>query len=997
MSSLQIPEDEESDFVPTKRTKTNTSPAYYSGVYVVIVGINNYDEDPQKGAANDAKRMKELYESKNYTIFAYLLEEQATKKEILQTFDNLANSIKSKGKKSLVIFHFSGQGVYERKKRQEIFHLSFFNGENIQIEEELRVKLEELECNVLCVLDCFFVGGVYNELERFKLPSEKIVVSSENKGIFVLINALADTREREIQGKHVGILTHYVDNCLSNNSEMSLFSQSSQNNLVKNRSKEISLSNVVTATEIAETIENLANKAGDKDLAVKLFSLNEKFSPVGMPLLSDHIDNYLLAKQETQSSITETSSKKFTGTPIPDEFRDAINIFNRGIPMLQSFGAEEVIHYNTKFIKESKSGKAVDMKDIFEVLKQNNNEENKVKLLLRGKRFVGKTTLCKLLTKLHSDKKIWKDEYMITFYVSFRDFYSFYKNDQKDIYSYIYNHIYLLVKKQEEDKKVVIQSSFCEIFRKLNEEGKIFVIFDDFDQKNISSSHQSKNEEAKHYILKKSGLNKLLICTSSLNDNIQSFEGFTQIELHGFDEMGRSGFIEFFFGNKKKSKENFINFIKLSPYNSFSLNPLNLVILCHIFENTNDVSFVKKNIKMGDFLELYTSFLIGEEFSFKENVIKQISKKEIISTLSNIFSCLAFYCKYKNITHFSEKIIKFMCQKHKHVENIEFFDSHMENKISFASSNFPLFRLAVDCGILGRGEHGHYFKESSLIDFFFYKFLAGKLVENNINFIQFVDDNLSFFYLPFLFYHLRNNSFQLKIFYEKSFLSKSLSSSNTIHSFSFQTLSSCIVESFNPEEKTTIENTVKIHEKNQPKSNDIILLLLKSFEFESLFKIYEEIDINQLFDIIFDLKMENKKDNTYGKTIFHHICQNPSINYHLLKYLSKKQKLELLKQKDQSNKTSYHYLLENTNNPFSILQFCKENKINLNLEDNEENTPFHCFFQNNCNILTPIIINYIKSNFNFNDYKSDPFTFLPPSKQQQFKFFLEMSKLNLNY
>lgn len=154
---------------------------------MISIGIDKYNEkgdfDTFEGAERDAKAIKELFEKKNYHIFSYLINEQATSDAIEQTLENLKKELKNKNTNNLVVFYFAGGALFSKRGKRENFLLCPIDEENtLNVEEYLREKFDEMNCQVVCLFDCCFLGSLYKEFEKFKYDESNIMVSNEYKG-----------------------------------------------------------------------------------------------------------------------------------------------------------------------------------------------------------------------------------------------------------------------------------------------------------------------------------------------------------------------------------------------------------------------------------------------------------------------------------------------------------------------------------------------------------------------------------------------------------------------------------------------------------------------------------------------------------------------------------------------------------------------------------------------------------------------------------------------
>ena len=180
-------EEEEIKLVGQNVSEPKQKNSYYENVYVISIGIDKYDEDsdfePFEGAVSDAKAMKELFEKKNFNIFSYLTDEEATSEAIDHSLENLKKELKRSNTRNLVLFYFAGGALFFKKGKRENFLLCPFDYDNtINIEENLRVKFDELNCQVVCIFDCCFLGSLYKEFKKFNCDENEIIVSNEYKG-----------------------------------------------------------------------------------------------------------------------------------------------------------------------------------------------------------------------------------------------------------------------------------------------------------------------------------------------------------------------------------------------------------------------------------------------------------------------------------------------------------------------------------------------------------------------------------------------------------------------------------------------------------------------------------------------------------------------------------------------------------------------------------------------------------------------------------------------
>jgi len=93
----------------TAQQKTpRKSPRYwYKHQYALVVGINDYDQDPLNSAVADAKAVKRELERRGFKV-RFLYNERATKENILKVLDEIRKNI---NEEDSFVFYFSGHGA----------------------------------------------------------------------------------------------------------------------------------------------------------------------------------------------------------------------------------------------------------------------------------------------------------------------------------------------------------------------------------------------------------------------------------------------------------------------------------------------------------------------------------------------------------------------------------------------------------------------------------------------------------------------------------------------------------------------------------------------------------------------------------------------------------------------------------------------------------------------------------------------------------------------
>lgn len=145
----------------------------------IFIGINDYAVKPLKGARQDAERMCKFFESKKYDITVPLLDENASRANVLEMVKIICDEcreIVNKGKdaKIMLLFFFSGHGDSSAGRQ----YLQLVDGSEIDINEiERMTRITRVQR--VFILDCCRIRD-QGILRQLKVIFDQWLVGGQN-------------------------------------------------------------------------------------------------------------------------------------------------------------------------------------------------------------------------------------------------------------------------------------------------------------------------------------------------------------------------------------------------------------------------------------------------------------------------------------------------------------------------------------------------------------------------------------------------------------------------------------------------------------------------------------------------------------------------------------------------------------------------------------------------------------------------------------------------
>ena len=545
----------------------------------------------------------------------------------------------------------------------------------------------------------------------------------------------------------------------------------------------------------------------------------------------------------------------------------------------------------------------------------------------------------------------------------------------------------------------------------MNQQKKLFVIFDNFDFLIENASNQTQNNEKdekkeeeedtenkqkicflmKEMILKNENDLKMLMIVSSLDSN--PFDQFLHLQLFGFEEIKKPKLFNFFFGNLIEKKLKFEKMIQKNDFlKTITQKPIFFqLITCFDLKKLENSFVSNQSHKNGDiFFECIEAIIYRDSYLHKNSFINQKVEK-ISGIVLKFFSFLSFYFSVNQIDSISEKKLKtiisiFYSNTNATIKDIEEqnLSNDDQNKVDIVFERFEelIFSSSLLFFTTKNEKRETKFVEESFqqfLSFYHLNFFVSDL-EQKKSFLQILfpysspgssspsPPSASNLHLPFFFYFLRENKRQVEFFLDHFFLSQKINSEVNIELFG-----SCLSEIFSETNKDIV---LRLIEQKQKVSNKFFGKLLTSISNDDLICFLHK-SSPSLFDISFQYQ------RNFSHQIF--LNKNRDISINLLEYLIENKLKNILGKKDQFGRSSLHYILLNCRTIVPFIQLILKEKLESKLfeEDSFSRTPFDLIFYNE-NSLDFDSFELIKLVSNQKEKK--PLNLLSHSKRKMFNY-----------